>query len=501
MNRKVLFLTVLLAVPVGFVYAQSFGNVDYDKADAIFEVDTERGFTAQVEINTNLLQMTSVNFSDEKERILRSGYSLTNNYPFGGINILDGTNVGFAYNSDWYGGNLSLNSGGLGGIKAWIGFWDNKLKISAGNDIGYGYADSQGADAGLRVYDDSVRNTGEGEKENESIDISKNPDNITRDQGVLLEISLDPIKIALAGGGNFVDMAKNMGNVQMIRTATYEQEPVYGYRLQYGVNIGGKIGDFAKINGAYILQSEKNETLYEYIQAAKEIKPKQADTEITTHLFGAYGSVYPLGNDSLGITVGYAGVFVQYLKEFSADSTTVRPQIMKNGINLTARYKLDKLTIKTDHNYSFWADKNYRIFNLHKPYVDLKDYGLRSADTNAADFADVNHSFIWNGIGASYNFTPVIEGSIYARNLVRIDETPKYRMLNDYFSVELRSNFRFSPMVEAYMGIVYQYTGRVTSKELSEDVAEFSPGNTAKETNDSRSMIQIPLGFKVKLQR
>jgi hypothetical protein len=501
MNRKVLFLPVLLALSTGLVYAQAFGNVDYDKAEAVIEVDAERGFTAQVETNTNLFQMTSVKFSDEKERFLRSGYSLVNNYPFGAINILDGTNVGFAYNDDWYGGNVSLNSGGLGGIKAWIGFWDNKLKISAGNDIGYAYADSQGADAGLRVYDDSVRNTGEGEKENESIDISKNPDNISRDQGVLLEFDLNPIKIALAGGGNFIDMSKNMGNVQLIRTATYEQEPVYGHRLQYGLNIGVKIGDFAKINGAYILQSEKNETLYEYIQASKEIKPKQADTEITTHLFGAYGSVYPLGNDTLGITVGYAGVLVQYLDEFSADSATVKPQIMKNGINLAARYKNDKLTVKTDHNYSFWVDKNYRIFNLHKPYIDLKDYGLKSADTNAADFADVSHSFLWNGIGVSYNFTPVIEAGIYARNLIRIDETSTYRMFNDYFSVELKSTFRFSPMVEAYMGLVYQYTGRVTSKELSEGVAEFSPGNTAKETNDVRNMIQIPIGFKVKLQK
>ena len=500
MGKKSGLALILLVMGLACGSAQSFGSVDNDKADNIIEVDSDRGFAAQIQIDSNLFQLTSTSFSDEKERFLRSGYTLIDNYPFGGTNILDNTNVGFAYNGVWYGGGVSVSKDGIGGIKGWLGFLNGKIKISAGNDIGYTYADSQGADAGLRVYDDSVRNTGEGEKENETIDTNKNPDNISQDQGFLLEFDLNPLKIALAGGGNFIDIGKNMGSVQMIRTATYQQDPVYGHRLQYGANIGYRIGDFAKINGAYILRSEKDETLYEYITATQKIVPKQADTEITTHLFGLYGSIYPFGDDTLGITVGYAGVFVKYLDEFSANSRTVKPRIMKNGVNLTARYVRDKLTIKTDHNYSFWSDKNYRIFNLHKPFVDLKDYGLKSADSNASDFADVRHSFLWNGIGAAYFFTPVLEGSIYTRNLIRIDETPKYRMLNDYFSVELKSTFHFSPIVEAYASFVYQYTGRITSKELSADVGEF-PGGSPKETIDSKSMFQIPIGLKVKLQK
>jgi len=500
-NRKNWLLPVLLTVSLGTVYAQAFGSVDHDKAEIIFDIDDTRGFTAQAGIDTNLFQTTSATFSDYKERFLRSGYSMVNNYPFGGINIFDNTNLGFAYNSSWYGGNVSVNSGGLGSIKAWIGFWNNKLKISAGSDIGYSYADSQGADAGLRVYDDSVRNTGEGEKENETIDTSKNPDNITRDQGVLLELELAPIKIALAGGGNFADMAKDQGSVMMVRTATYRQSPVYGHKLQYGMNIGGKIGNIAQINGSYILQSIKDETLYEFNQTIQKIVPKQADTEITTHMFSLYTSVYPFRDNTFGITLGYAGVLVEYLKEFSANSKTVMPRIMKNGVNLTAACTVGKFTVKTDHNYSFWEDKNYRIFNLHKPYVDLKDYGLKSADTNAADFANVSHSFIWNGIGVIYEFTKVIEGSVYMRNLIRIDATPGYRMMNDYYSVEVKSTFNFSPMVQAYTGFVFQFTGRVTSKDLSLDVSEFAPGFTAKQTNDTKTAFRFPIGVKIKLQK
>jgi hypothetical protein len=495
------FLAFLLTASLGSAYGQSFGSVDNEKADDVFIIDGARGFTAQVEVKTNLFQWTGVSFSDEGERFKRNGYALIDNFPFGGINIFDGTNIGFAYNGDWYGGGISVNKDGLAGLKAWIGFMDNKIKFNAGNDISYGYADSQGADAGLRVYDDSVRNTNEGEAENSTIDTNKNPDNITRGQGVLLEFDFAPIKAAFAAGGNLIDMVKNTGSVQNIQTGTYTQEPVYGQSLQYGVNIGSTIGELAKVNAAYILQTIKDETNYEYLQTTKKIVPKKADTEITTHLFGIYGSLYPFKNDALGITLGYAGILVDYLDEFSAGSKTVHPEVLKNGINLAARWKTVKLTVKTDHNCSFWTDKNYRIFNLHKPYVSLVDYGLKSRDTNAADFADVSHTFLWNGLGASYLFSPVIEGSAYARNLIRVDETSQYRMLNDYFSVELKSTFYFSPMVEAYASLVFQYTGRITSKKLSDDVGEFPPGFDPKETNDSKSVIQIPIGLRVKLQK
>jgi hypothetical protein len=223
--------------------------------------------------------------------------------------------------------------------------------------------------------------------------------------------------------------------------------------------------------------------------------------QVNTHLFGAYASVYPFQNDTLGITVGYAGTFMQNLETFGAlDSEAAMPSVLKNGINLAARYKTDRLTIKTDHNVSFWADKNYKIFYLYNPNAQYsKDYGLLAKTNVPSHVSDVNHTFIWNGIGASYHFNDLIEGSVYVRNLIRIDETPEMKMLNDYFSLELKSIFRPHKNVEAYAGITYQLTSRSVSKSLATEVDEFEHGE-ARDTTDVLHRIQIPIGVTVKLQ-
>jgi hypothetical protein len=499
----------LALLAMGFVsaFGQSFGSVDNEKADTETIVDDAKGFTAQVDIDTSLIQMTATTYSDAKLREKRTDSFLIDNYPFGGANILDDTNAAFGYNGDWYGGSLSVNSGGLGGIKAWIGFLNNRIKISAGNNIGYSYADSQGADAGLRVYDDNTRtnNDGKNDADDETVDSSKNPDNITQDKGVLLEFDFDPVKIAIAGGGNISDLAKNIGSVMTaLNSPNYGAEAVYGHSFQYGLNAGSKIGNYAKLNAAYIMQSVKDETKYEYKQQINTVVAVRPDAEVWNHLFGVYGSYYPMGNDTLGITLGYAGVFTKYLDEFYQLSTpgkTAMPAVFKNGINLTARYKTDKLTVKTDHNYSFWSDKNYKIFYLYKPDAQrMKDYGLLAKANDASDVSEVSHSFLWNGIGVTYKFTDVIEGSVYTRNLLRTDETPEYKMVIDYFSVEFKSTFRFSPNVEAYAALVYRYTGRRVSESLARLTGEFGT-SAPKETTDSVNMFQIPIGLTVKLQR
>jgi hypothetical protein len=506
-TKKIVFFWTMFVCCAWMVFPQSFGSVTNDKPEAEVVVDDQRGFTAQVDVDTNLFHVTQTEYSDAKERYKRTNSFLIDNYPFGGFNVLDDTNVAFGYNGVWYGGNLSLNKDGLGGIKAWVQFFDGKLKITAGNDIGYGYADSQGADAGLRVYDDNVRTNNDGlyDADDESIDSSKNPDNITQDKGILFELNLDLFKIAFAGGGNMTDVAENIGSV----VAATNEDPIYGYNFQYGLNVGGKLGGLAKVNVAYILQGDKDVARYEYNGVAGRIIPLAADAETWNHLFGLYASFYPWSDDRLGITLGYAGELTQYLEEFHASDKTIMPRVFKNGVNLTARYKTGKLTIKTDHNYSFWSDKNYKIYYLYRPDAStMKDYGLLPTTAPNSSVSEVSHIFLWNGIGASYRFTDILEGSIYTRNLLRTDETPEYKMTNSYFSLELKSTFRFGPSVEAYAGITWHYTGRTVSKSLPEYLGglssdsghEFTTGNQPKETTDYVNMIQIPVGITVKLQ-
>jgi hypothetical protein len=494
---------VALAMPLlvaGMLYAQTFGSVDNAEADTEIEVDTEKGFSAQIDIDTNLFGMTQTTFSDAKDRFHRTDYFLADNLPFGGFNVLDDTYVGFGYNGGWYGGNFSVGSGGLGGIKAWVSFFDNKFKITAGNDIGYGYADSQGADAGLRIYDDNAAPGTAVDKT--TVDSNKNPDNITQGKGILFELDFDPLKIAIAGGSNLTDFATNMGSTGVDNN----MDPTYGLEFQYGVNIGGKIGGvdspFAKVNAAYVLQYKKDKTKYE-AQPGGDQYATSPGAETQTHLAGVFAAFYPARDDTLGITVGYAAELTQYLKEYGQYNTeAVMPQVFKNGINLTARYKpSEKLTLKTDHNYSFWTDRNYRIFNFFKPEENtLIDYGTEKAPLGGAGYSsNVYHSLLWNGIGASYIFTPVVEGSVYARNLLRTDKTPEFTMTNDYMSLELKGTFRFSPSVEAYCGINAQYTLRTVSEDLVVLSHEYLKGTPA-EAVDSVFALKIPVGFTVRFK-
>ncbi|MDR2542579.1 MAG: hypothetical protein LBC80_03915 [Treponema sp.] len=497
MSKKCILLPLMLSVFLFPIHAQVFGEVEYDVADTVIGINYDRGFTAQIETTSNLFQMTNVSFSDAKERDRRTGYSLINNYPFGRTNILDGTVVRFGYNTGWFGGAFSVKHNEINDVKAWLSLLDGMFRISVGN-ITYSFADSQGAPAGLRIYDDHVRNVREGEAENPAIDSNKNPDNITGGKGVLLEFLLDPITIALAAGGNFADT----GRVLMVRSnSAFTQEAVFGHSLNYGLNIGSLIGDFARVNAAYVFESEKKESQYTYNSSIDSIIATRSDAHIMTHQFGLFGSIYPFRDDSLGFTAGYAGVLVQYLDEFGAASKTIKPQVLKHGINLSARYRIGDFTIRTDHNYSFWADKNYRIFNLHKPNVNLRDWGLVSSDTVADNWGDVHHSFLWNGIGFSYRFTQMLEGSISARNLLRIDKTSILGMTNNYFAVEVRTTFRFDDSVEAFIGFVFDHTARSTNEALSVQTGEFPGAFTPRETFDTRFMVQIPVGLTIRLQK
>ena len=501
MRKNSIVLLALFSFVLSSAFAQSFGTVANDKPETETIVD-ERGFSVQVKIETNMFQMTYTNYSDAEERFRRTNSALIDNYPFGGFDLFGDTWVALGYNREWFGGKFSINNGGMGGIKAWVGFLNNRIKISAGTDVGYGYADSQGADAGLRIYDDHTRtnNDGKNDDDDEVVDSNVNPDNITQDKGILIEFDLAPIKIALAGGGNFNDLTKNMGALMAAyNPVTNIGSPLYGNTLQYGVNIGGNIGYRVKLNGAYIFQTSKDETKYEFRTLLNRIVPLSPNAEVSNHLFGMYASYYPFGDNTLGFTLGYAGAYTQYLEEFSVNSKTAMPTVLKNGFNFTARYTTGTFTIKTDHNYSFWADKNYKIFYLYKPDAQrMKDYGLLALSNDSSDVSEVKHSFLWNGIGTSYLFTPVFEGSVYTRNLIRIDETPEYKMTIDYYSLEFKATFHLSPGVDTYAGLTYQCTGRWVSKSLPDILGEFVNG-TPKATTDSVNMFRIPIGFIVKL--
>ena len=517
MSKKVGVLLLLALTGLTPVFGQVFGQVDHAEADVVIQVDEERGFTAQVEITSNVFRFTDVQFSDSEERNLRTNFRMMENLPGGALNVLDGSSVRFGFNADWFGGSLSVNRGGVDGVRAWVSFLDGFVRFSGGSDLDFGMADAMGAGAGLRVYDDHVRDVGFGQAEHPTIDSNRNPDNITGGRGLLLEFDIErllpavPVRVALAAGGSLEDLTDSTRRVLMLRqtgVSDFGQVPVYGHTMHYGINVGSRIGDLARINAAYIFQSEKNENWFRFDSVTNSVTPTRADAHVRTHQFGLFGSLFPFGNDTLGITIGYAGVFVSYLEEFNISIQTIQPTVWKHGINFAARYRIGDLTLRTDHNFSFWDDRNYRVFNLHRPIARFDDFGLHSRDSISADVAEVRHTFLWNGIGAAYQVTPIFEFSAYARNLLRIDETEQLRMLNSYANLELRSTFRLGSSVEAFVGFVFDYTLRNVNRELNQEInnalvgtGEFPPPFEVRATTDTRMVIQIPMGLTVRLQR
>jgi hypothetical protein len=57
------------------------------------------------------------------------------------------------------------------------------------------------------------------------------------------------------------------------------------------------------------------------------------------------------------------------------------------------------LTVRSDHSFSFWNDKNYDSLETYNQ--SLKDVGLIEAE-QAARYVEISHFMLWNGIGVSY---------------------------------------------------------------------------------------------------
>jgi hypothetical protein len=457
--------------------------------------DDARGFTATADIDANALEIKSKNYSDETERQYAHGNTSVL-YPFGGFNYKDDTSVSFSYDGGFYGGKLSLNdlvegSGdGIGGIKVWVKPFGSLLTITAGTDIGAGYADSLGADPGMRIY------TGGTPSE---WDANKNPDNITQDKGLLLEFNIAPVIIALAGQYHTSQVLSiEISNSEHARWVDVDQRS-YGY----GMRIGSEIGSFGKVNVSYINQYTNIGANNYRINRDNEAVPAFADAEIGTHMFGAYASLTPL--EDFGISIGYDGIFTKYMDEFYSGISMVKtllPQVFQNAVNLNLRYTgIPKVTLRTDHNISFWQDRDYRIFNV----PGWGNSGLDS-ESLGSDYADVNHLFLWNGLGFAYKFTEEFKFNFYMRNLLRQDTAvqkngAEYIRVADKVVVEAKAIFNLNKSVELYAGITFEDMITFSSKDINAQIAnKFTSGAEPMATTDMEIVIKIPVGMTIKLE-
>jgi hypothetical protein len=455
-----------------------------------------RGFTATVDIDANALLIRKKAYENGGSRQYANSLTTTENLPFGGFDLLTDTAVSFSYEGAGYGGNLSLDDkDGIGGIKVWVRLAGGMFKITAGDDIGAGYADSLDADPGMRVY------TGATPAE---WDASKDPDNITQDKGLLLEAF--PGNFTLAFAGQYFDGSALSLDVNSAAMEHSKWENVGQKSYGYGARVGYQLGEWGKVNVSYVNQYSNVGGNNYRVTSSGELVPVFADSERTVHMFGVYASLTPPVR-GLAVTLGYDGVYTRYLDEFYQGIgwiKTLTPKVYQSAVNLNARYKgVDKLTLRTDHNYSFWTDRDYRPFAIG----GKGNYGLESTVEGEA-LANVEHALLWNGLGASYQFTDVFKLGVYLRNLHRRDtagDQSDGRMWEVRWNkavAETTATFTINASVELYAGITVENTSHYSSKDVNAQIPDFfvSWVSAPFETKDTELVFKIPVGITMKLQ-
>jgi len=483
---------------------------DNDKGNGIASFINEQ-FVNKSNFTFNLaLYADAINYQDNvySHQVFRKSVNDKNTrvvtMPFSNLDWLgDDSLVGVSYDSNWFGGKFSfksLNTGISSIVQGWVKFGkpDFYLKIIAGNDNDFTYVDPLGADPGLRVYLGTYGNAWQ---------YYKDPDNITQGNG-----------IALNGvwKGLTLDLAASQYTVVPLKTQSVKPGTANTYgstedvNFQYGGRLGWQFGDFAKLNGSYIINYEKYGGRFGWDTVNLIIVPQASNAEIFTHSFGVYGSVTPM--EDIGITVGYAAIITKYLDKYwtiNGDLETTFPLIWRHGINLNARYGalLDgKLRFRTDNNMTIYKDKNYTVFDILGATWN-NDFNPTSRGQN---YAEIQHFFLWNGLGIEYDLFRLSEGrrlmvKLYARNLFRQDIAvsntveQEYRYTRDEVMADLQVMYFFSEKVSVFAGLRYQNLITIRSKDLTGQTTGFfldsftMPGD-AVETTDYKMTLSIPVG-------
>jgi hypothetical protein len=411
------------------------------------------------------------------------------------------------YQSAWYGGKYTFKKSNIvnfGAVQGWVkfGFEDTYLKVIAGNDNDFTYADPLGADPGLRIYTGgaTVREW----------QAHENPDNITQGNG-----------IALSGffKGITLDLAASEYSAKPQKTQTPSPGTVndYGDTEDLSYQFGGRIGyavagGFAKINASYIAEYDQTASKYGW-DSKGDIVPSSADAERWIHRGGVFGTVTP--SKDLGITLGYSANVTKYLDEYYSaigNLETTFPVVWKHAVNLNARYNglLDgKLRLRTDNSMTVYKDKNYAVFDVNGAAWTL-DYNSRS---DGGNYAEIQHFFLWNGLGVEYDLAK-LDGNrkvvlvFYGRNLLRVDEAASniieqlYTFTRDELKLDLQLKYYFSDNASVFAGLRFQDLITIRSKDLTGQSKEYfidsmkMPGG-AYETTDHQMTFSIPVGINM----
>ena len=501
MLKKTGIVLLLLLACFGGVYAQ-----------------LPRGMEVNVDADTNLFELNNVDKSDvDKRKEAGRDVGQTTAWPFGGHNWYADTNISFSYDGGFFGGAFGLGvvtseqqyydedkrewfdlyPVRAGAMNVWLKPFGELVKLSLGSGIGSGYADAQGGE-GMRIYNGVDQG---------SWDKSRHADDVVQDEGLLLEGFCGPVQLALAGRYYSSSLYnKNLitsGPLANTKYAAMEQ-----YNFSYGARIGSKIGKIAKLSASWIVEYD-NKTGDNYTEDRNEVLvPRTGEAEFTRHLFGVFASLYPL--DKFGISLSYNGIFTQYPAKVYGVQEMVNitlPQLYQQAVNFSLRYEgINRLTLRTDHNISFWEDKNFRIFTL----PGLEDAGITAESAITLGYPTVGHFLLWNGLGMNWAISGTWTVDLYVRNLYRrdtatdIEKDIEYCFTRNRINSELKGFWRPNDNLEFYIGLAVEHTVTILSEDVAKKRIDIRDGFTllenAREIRDTVLTIKVPVGMTVRIR-
>ena len=485
MNKSAIGIMALLIV-AGFasVYGQDKGTVD-----------------VTLDVRLNVAEYEILKWEHEEIRNPRDQF-LDRSYlqlgPLDGNWFTRDSVIRFSYTRDNFGGSMVLRPADFG-VPPWMA-WFNigpMFRITAGSDIESVYADPQGADPGLRVYTGGLGSNG--------WNGFLNPDNITQDRGLLLEGFIGPVTAAITGMALATE-----GNSAVVTDGT-QFIASENRRLQAGARLGSEIGKWGSVNASYFVLYERQGSNHHIING--ELVPSSSISQMYNHHFGVFASLAPL--DDLGITLGYGGLITKYLDEFwdralNLKMETIQPTIIKNALMLNARYVnvIPNLTLRTDHNFTFWMDKDMKSLATNIPqWIDVGP----EAVSRYPNSPDVSHFLLWNGIGVAYKLNSTLGLEMYVRNLHREDRSSgdsgeEFVLTRNEFFIEPKVVINFGAgegetgaTVRLEFGLAITNTSTASSADLNfagRNLFALQDGSHSRRlaTNDSRLNLQVPIG-------
>jgi hypothetical protein len=430
--------------------------------------------------------------------------------------VSDDSTVSFGYQSDRFGGKYTFkksNVTNFGAVQGWVKFGNenNYLRIVAGNDNDSTYADPLGADPGPRVY---TGGTGSAWK------ATLDPDNITQGNGILFNGYFGSL---LPLGALTIDLAGSRYTVTPRKTTIAKPGTLNEYGdtedmdIQAGARLGYEIAGLGRVNLSYNVGYVQIGSKYGWDTVNRDIVPQAADAETWNHRFNAAVSITPFKDFS--VTLGYSGIITKYRDDYwtlerseAVWAKTTYPQIGKHAVNLNIRYgglAGGRLMLRTDHNFTFYADKNYLAFELAGASW-AQDFNPTSLGTQ---YAEIGHYFLWNHLRAEYDLVksgadPKLRLILALRNLYRLDTASSgvieqdYELTRDEFMADFQVKYFFNSSTSAFVGLRFQDMITIRSKDLAGQNAGIfldsmkMPGS-AVELKDSIFSFSIPVGMNI----